>query len=98
MPRIHVLRQHRLYGSNSQDSIRPAHLVSPFQDGFLLEYVFVIEGLEDVRHLGQQWWVDLPNKFLKPDQQVFLGLLVVNNKLCTNRTEDTNNFWQVMMT
>ena len=46
------------------------NFVSPVQDGFLIQDVFIIEGLEDVRHLDQQVGVDLTNQLLKPDQQV----------------------------
>ena len=57
------------------------HFVSPVQDGFLIKDVFIIEGFEDVRDFGQQRGMDFTNQFLKPDQQVFLGSLVVHHKL-----------------
>ena len=57
------------------------HLVSPVQDGLLIQDVFIIEGLENVRYFGQEMGVDLTHKLLKPNQQVFLGSLVVHHKL-----------------
>ena len=74
------------------------YLVSPFQDGFFLEYIFIVESLENVGYFGQQVGMDFTNQFLEPDQQVFLRLLVVNHKLNLQRKhwKCHHTFWLVI--